>query len=454
MERKAPFFIRYSDDMLAAAQSEADAKELLRFTKVYMERYGLALDEEKTVLAAAEQGIELLGYHFDETGKSVPTKAETGLQERLEALFLLSPGLSVSEKLKKGMESSGARGYHIWIFFTEWIPVRYINALSRVIEKEAEKIRAEGIDIEYFPDERRVRAGKAGQSIKLPLGIHSKSDKRGCLLKEDLSVVTELAPFLKDIARFSLLAVKKIIDMHAGESRESMQPSLKEHTPDQDLEDFGKLSTEVKTVLERCNLMRYLCQKARKTGYLTHFERQSVLYVFGHMGDEGKEFVHQIMGCTLNYQYQVTQKFIDRIPEKPVSCVKLREQYRQITAEIGCSCNFKRTKNCYPSPVLHALRSADTEDGQITIPSSRSLSKEKEQTVYQEVNVYRKAQELAEKILEMKRQKRGIDKKIAKTERELESVFDGIKADCLEIEMGLLCRRKKADGSYEWVIEI
>ena len=83
-----------------------------------------------------------------------------------------------------------------------------------------------------------------------------------------------------------------------------------------------------------------------------------------------------------------------------------------------------------PFPVLHALKSTDAEDGQITIPSSRTLSKE------------------------MKRQKRGIDKNITKLERELEHAFDGMQTDCLEIEMGLLCRRKKEDGSCEWVIEL
>mgnify|MGYP006074156915 FL=1 len=95
--------------------------------------------------------------------------------------------------------------------------------------------------------------------------------------------------------------------------------------------------------------------------YLSHFERLSVLYVFGHKGDEGKEFVHTVMGFTLNYQYSITQKFITKLPEKPVSCVKLREQYKLITAEYGCNCNFKRTKNCYPSPVLHAIKDSGEE---------------------------------------------------------------------------------------------
>ena len=81
-----------------------------------------------------------------------------------------------------------------------------------------------------------------------------------------------------------------------------------------------------------CNLIRFLCQKAKTVHYLNHCERLSILYVFGHLGEEGKEFIHKIMSFTLNYSYQVTQKFILKCPEKPVSCLKLREQYKQISA--------------------------------------------------------------------------------------------------------------------------
>lgn len=352
------------------------------------------------------------------------------------------------------VENSGCRGYHIWIFFTEWLPVRYVNALARIIDKEASHIQREEIGIEFFPDDRKIRAGKLGQCIKLPLGLNVKSGMTGYFLDDHLEVVTDICAFFKNIAKFSLPAIKRIIGMNVGKEDHSVSGSVRENILDRDLGAFGKLSAEISTVLERCNLMCYLCQKARKTGYLSHFERLSVLYVFGHMGEEGKDFIHQVMSYTLNYQYQVTERFISKMPQKPISCIKLREQYRHITAEIGCTCNFKRTKNCYPSPVLHAIRSSEIESGQITIPVSRTLSKEKEKSVYQEINVYKKVQELAEKILEMKRQKRGINKNIERTERELENIFDGMKLDCLEIEMGLLCRRRKEDGTYEWLIEI
>lgn len=187
--------------------------------------------------------------------------------------------------------------------------------------------------------------------------------------------------------------------------------------------------------------------------YLSHFERLSVLYVFGHMGDEGKEFVHTVMGFTLNYQYSITQKFITKLPEKPVSCVKLREQYKLITAEYGCNCNFKRTKNCYPSPVLHAIKDSGEEQPKITVPISRAISKTKEEKVYEEINIHKQTEKLAQKIVEQKKQKRGLDKSIRKLETELQKIFDGAGIDCLEIQMGMLVRRKKGEG-YEWLIEL
>ena len=89
----------------------------------------------------------------------------------------------------------------------------------------------------------------------------------------------------------------------------------------------------------------------------------------------------------------------------------------------------------------------------MTLPVSRTITKEKEKTVINEINIHVKSQEIATKILEYKKQKRDLDKNIKKLEKELEEIFDIAKTDALEIEMGLLTRRK-TDGGYEWVIEI
>ena len=125
-----------------------------------------------------------------------------------------------------------------------------------------------------------------------------------------------------------------------------------------------------------------------------------------------------------------------------------------ITAEYGCNCNFRRTKNCYPSPVLHAIKNADSEQGEVTIPTSRTITKEKERVVYDEINIHKKANAIAAKILEYKKQKRGIDKNIERLEDDLQNIFENAGIDCLEIEIGMLVRRKKENGEYEWIIEI
>jgi hypothetical protein len=103
--------------------------------------------------------------------------------------------------------------------------------------------------------------------------------------------------------------------------------------------------------------------------------------------------------------------------------------------------------------VLHAISLSTDEAEQVTLPVSQTLTKEKSQHITKEINIHKKAQALAVKILELKKQRRGIDNSVRKVERELELIFDEEKTDSLELEMGLLVRRKIESG-YEWLIEI
>ena len=318
--------------------------------------------------------------------------------------------------------------------------------LSEIVE---EKItRDENITLEFFPNKTKLKSGKYGQAIKIPYGIHVKTGERSVFYNEAGEPVMDPGLFVDGIAKVSLSSIKKII---------ATSTKMNEDTPvrdvDMDISAYGDVGENIRTVLLSCSLLRFLCLKSVKTGYLTHQERLTVLYVFGHLGEEGKDFVHKVMSFTLNYKHDVTEHFIRRIPEKPISCVKLREQYKQLTAEFGCNCNFKRNRNCYPSPVLHAISSSQDTSDEVTMPVSRTLSKEKAEKMKCEMNLYNKVQEIALKLQEQKRQLRGCAKNVAKIERELANIFDENGIDELEIEMGVLCRRKTEKGT-EWLIEI
>ena len=115
---------------------------------------------------------------------------------------------------------------------------------------------------------------------------------------------------------------------------------------------------------------------------------------------------------------------------------------------------FKRRANCYPSPVLHAISKSSDNPEQITLPVSSTLTKVKKQEVADKLNIHKNTQRILLEIVDLKKQKRKIDKLIKKQEKELEKIFDEAGIDRLEVEMGTLIRVKGNVGIYAWKIEI
>ena len=187
-----------------------------------------------------------------------------------------------------------------------------------------------------------------------------------------MAPTSDLNVFMERIVKCNMITVKKIIAVNLNEKEPQQvysggnNQSSRATVHEVDYKKLGTVPENIRLVLQGCSLMAYLVNKAVSTGYLSHGERLSVLYVFGHMGEDGREFVHTVMSFTLNYQYFTTDKFIKKLLSRPISCVKLREQYKSVTAEYGCNCMFKRTKNCYPSPVLHAIKKNSEESSEPT----------------------------------------------------------------------------------------
>ena len=87
---------------------------------------------------------------------------------------------------------------------------------------------------------------------------------------------------LDDVVKYSVNTVKKIVA--ANHSAENVDMKKKFTEVDTNLDDFQITSDAVRAVMVSCNLIRYLCQKAKTVHYLNHYERLSILYVFGHLG--------------------------------------------------------------------------------------------------------------------------------------------------------------------------
>ncbi len=81
-----PQTIRYCDDLIVLAPSEAEAQVANDRLAALLEPLGLNLNQDKTRICRAEDGFVFLGYHFGAAGRGPAVKAVEALGCRLEQL--------------------------------------------------------------------------------------------------------------------------------------------------------------------------------------------------------------------------------------------------------------------------------------------------------------------------------------------------------------------------------
>jgi len=187
-------------------------------------------------------------------------------------------------------------------------------------------------------------------------------------------------------------------------------------------------------------------KKARDTHYLDNSERVTLLYTLGHLGKEGKDFLHETISNCINYDYNFTEKKIRKIKPYPISCARIREKHEDIALELGCDCHLKIPPRGYPSPVLHAFKHG--QKGWIPQPPGGNIRTQENRDVPDGINAKLK------RYIELRRHLAGIERSIRRTEEEMASYFDQTETDSISTEYGFLERRKKAGNKYEWVIRL
>jgi group II intron reverse transcriptase/maturase len=342
------------------------------------------------------------------------------------------------------IENSGWKGVHCWFFFAEPIRASQVRKFLKGVCINAGDPPA-GIHREIFPKQDEVAKDALGCLIKLPLGIHKVTGKR-CMFIHNSG-----EPYEDQLA---LLRQVKLISKEILSEAKSRLQDRKE--PEEDIDD-----SQVKKVLEKCNVIRYLADKAEKLGDLNHYERLAILYTLGHIGSAGKHYVHKIISHCPNYNQHVTEKWIRRLKPFPISCPKIREMLCDITPSVGCYCEFPKLKSNYPTPLLHAdpeyiakLRAAEgvlgAEKAKVNISREKAEEElpdepqiEKSLTIDQALRDY----------LEVKKTMREIELKVKRAETQLSSAFGSTGAEKVQTYLGELSKSER-EGRIIWTIEI
>ena len=345
-------------------------------------------------------------------------------------------------------EYSGYRGVHIWLFFTSWIPSNYAVKLSKKILKEINYDKV-NIKIEIFPEKQNDY--DHGKAIKLPLGKHIYTNNLSYFFKEPKKKIVDLNDWLYKITKISLDKVKNLINLSNKKTKEIKNKSKSVSAPalhEKNIQELNIKNKSIKSILSNCSLLKFLVFKAKESNFLNHQERLDLSFIFFHIKDIGEEFLHQVMSYTLNYNYDITQKYIKNTPAKPVSCIRLREKYKNITAHYNCDCSFDHFVKYYPSPIIHAIKNNDSD--KITKPIS---TRNKKNGLNNEDDLGKEINKTVKRLIELKKHKKGILNSINNCENKLNRIFDQKGIDELNINLGTL-KREKSNKGFNWIIEI
>lgn len=335
---------------------------------------------------------------------------------------------------------SGYKGYHCWIFFSAAIPSKLaIGLAEKVLHKAGPQ--PTNINREVFPNKEKLKNGQLGPLIKLPLGVHSRTGNWCHFFGENMVLLPDQNQFLVNVipaeinkAREFVYGLEKATVIKLEEEEEFNKSAL----------FYKELSIKYplsEKVIKNCGVVKYLVDKSINTSYLNHFERLTLLQTLGHLEEEGKLLLHKLISYCLNYNRKITEKYIGKMLPKPLSCPKIREENKELTAQLGCDCRLTVPTKGYPSPVLHGIKSYTGHLASVQ-PVTADNTK-----VDQKVNA------LAIKMINLRKHQRQIEKSLLNVQASLEGIMLELGKDCLEIDMGRLVKVEKEDRT-EWIVEL
>lgn len=401
---------------------------------------------EKTLalpLVGSGNACQLGVLDIDMTKKALAE--DPGGRERLRSRALGAAlrlrRLLLAEGAESLLEDSGHKGHHLWVRLAEPVEAHRLRRwLLDLVEKGP--AAPEGVRIEVFPDRDRVRPGGIGPIVKLPLGVHGKSGRWCSLLDTDGNPLADPFEALRGLQEVPVAVL------------DGRQPEAST----QAAESVPAMGPRAARMIAGCRVLGHLMKRVEETSYLNHKERTTLLCTLGHLGGEGRDALHSIIGKTYNYRREVTDRHIDRLLEYPISCPRVRELHPEAVAGGLCQCPSGGRGKAYPSPVLQVLQPFEVAVFRRPTKAMKAgpTRAKPEKAPGGGAEAARSPMEdMVRKLAELRRHRRGLDAAIRRLTEQLAEVFDAEDQESLVLSMGTL-RKDSADaeGLPRFVIEI
>lgn len=348
--------------------------------------YPLRMDNSVLFLA-----FDLDVAKFAMARQAAKQRSMEGLLRRTQEIACRLLDAAASHEITGYIEDSGHKGRHVWIFFNTPLPATAARRLAHALSEAAGPLPPE-VTLEIFPKQARVTKAGLGNLIKLPLGVHRATGRRGLFVDPRGCPHGDQLEFLRGIGRVSREVIKETVRRaalssreHAGASRPDASPrdagntspatSMMEGPSSEEVQELSLVpeeplynpdeDLELLWLLERCPLLAELVRRAQSTNILSHEERLVLTYTAGHLS-RGPEAVNALLANTLNADSRAFLK--SRLRGNPMSCPKMRSRVPDLAAAVSCDCRFEEGAGLYPTPLLHlqSLRGRGTLEGDPT----------------------------------------------------------------------------------------
>ncbi len=229
-----------------------------------------------------------------------------------------------------GLEDSGRRGYHLWVFLQNPVPAEEARRLGRWLAAQAGFPRP-GLRLEVLPRHTEWPGPELGDAVKLPQGVHPASGRRCWLLGQQGEPQPHLAAALASLAPLATDRLTEILRSGAS-------------GPWDPLRVEGPGAPPVTSLLQRCAVVRALCDRAREEGRLRHTHRLILLYTLGRLGQPGAAALHRALSFCRNYRPELCDRYLERLDPRhpPLTCRRVREWLEEEGEAHLCACREER----------------------------------------------------------------------------------------------------------------
>lgn len=338
-----------------------------------------------TYLTRMDNTSKLMVFDLDVKKAWLENYADSALErKRINALLKQSTQKLVDIcsmlDIEPLIELSGNKGLHFWFFSQEPIACRYWRTLGKWLLAKLNAVPEE-LSWEIFPKQDRVATDGLGNLVKLPLGIHQKSGRRSYFIdKSSFRPYQNQFQVLREWKKLKLKDFEKILGaitvdncrenacnlnisqkslkekvIQAGDEQKNYQAaegkpfSLSVKIPLPDRHCF-----EIEKLLSGCRPMWHILQQAKHERYLEPAQIHAFVYIFTHLGEEGKVFIHQVMNQLEEYSADAVNAKIRAVPPNPPGCNCIRKKIPEFCNDNSCNCQFRLPEGSYASPLIHA----------------------------------------------------------------------------------------------------